>query len=155
MIAHKVPKTLLCPISVHEVIKIFQAGRRIAHINDGNALSSLIQPAPDSFIVPVIPCTELRGIRFLCVNQHSIVKGTLIKPCHTGQQTFPFSRGFCVLLYRLFVEVGKDGRFTQAVTSISCSDFQSKRLMPYQWFHPTFQNPHFRFPVQTSYLNFG
>nr|WP_308625128.1 hypothetical protein [uncultured Eisenbergiella sp.] len=84
MVPHKFLKTFFCTVGIHEVKEVFQAGPGILHINDSNASGPPIDTAPNPFIMPVIPCAELRGIRFLGVNQYSIVKGTLVEPCHAG-----------------------------------------------------------------------
>lgn len=74
MIPHEVPEALIRAVGVHEVKEIFQAGSGILHINDGNTLGALVDASPDPFIMPIVPCAELRGIRLLCVNQHGIIK---------------------------------------------------------------------------------
>lgn len=137
MIAHKVPKTLLCPIGVSMVIKIFQV-ETDCFISMTASFSSFI------FLSLIRSSCQLSMYRaacrdpFLCVTANSIVKGTL-KPCHTGQQP-SIQSGICVLLYCLC-------RGRQVMVALLCfvtpfrSDFQSVNGCHLSLFHPIFQNP--------------
>ena len=102
-VTHNLFETLLTAVGVHEIKQILQTCRGVCHVDDSNAFCSCIDISVNSLIMPFVKGGKLGCIRPLCVNEYGIIKGTLVIPRHTGQQTFPLHRVFGVFLYRLFI----------------------------------------------------
>lgn len=101
----QVPVGLDAAVGIHEIKEVFDAGIGVYHVNDSNAFGSPVDAAPHPFVMPLVKGPQLGGIRLLRVDQHRIVKRTLVEPCDTGQQSFPLCQCFGVLLYGRSVKI--------------------------------------------------
>lgn len=96
-------ETLFTAVGIHEIKQILQTCCGVCHVDDSNAFCSCIDISVNSLIMPFVKGGKLGCIRPMCVNEYRIIKGTLVIPRYTGQQTFPLHRVFRVFLYRLFI----------------------------------------------------